>query len=321
MEIPDHIYTLIAKKLDGEASSEESVALSAWIAQDPANHEIFEHLQEIHNATGKYLQQPVDTNVAWQKVAGRIRQNAPVIQMTLRRAMSIAAIFILVVAGAWFSRTLFFGATWEKAVAVKENVEKRLPDGTVVWLRKGGTLEWHSDFADHREIRLNGEAFFDVQHNAEKPFTVSTGQSVTTVLGTAFSIRSVGGFDQVIVTRGKVNVAPVTANKPVAQLLPGDKLILSKDKLMRSSVSDSNYIAWKTGVLNFRDVNLERALRSVSDFYQIAIKVDAKDKAQNAPLTASFDHEPLEKVLNEISLITGLDVAKQPDGSYLFLRK
>lgn len=321
MEIPDHIYTLIAKKLDGEATAEEAVALSTWISNDPSNNETFQHLLEIHNATAKYLQQPVNTTAAWEKIDARIRKNAPVVRMSFQRIISVAAIFIIVICAGWFSRTWLFGASWEKAVAIKENMEERLPDGSVIWLRKGGTLEWRSDFADHREIKLNGEAFFDVEHDATKPFTVSTGQSVTTVLGTAFSIKSVGGFDQVIVTRGKVNVAPVTANKPVAQLLPGDKLILSKDKLMRSSVNDSNYLAWKTGVLNFREVNLERALRSVSDFYQTSITVQASNKLQNAPLTASFDHEPLEKVLEEISMITGLEFSKNADGSFLFLRK
>jgi transmembrane sensor len=321
MEIPDHIYTLIAKQLDGEANAEEAAALESWLTEDISHAETFLQLKEIHRATANYLQQPVDTEAAWQKIDGKITRRTPLVKMNFAKIMSVAAIFLVVVVAAWFAKGLLSNESWKKSAAVSANLEQKLPDGSVVWIRKGGTLEWRTDFDENRQVKLNGEAFFDVAHNAAHPFSVRTGQSITTVLGTAFSIRSVGGFDQVIVTRGKVNVEPVTDNKPAAQLLPGDKLVLSKDKLMRSSVSDSNYLAWKTGVLHFREVNLDRALRSVSDFFQVSIQGDANSNSAKASLTASFDNEPLDKVLDEISLITGLEHNKQADGSYVFSRK
>ena len=321
MEIPDHIYTLIAKQLDGEANAEEAASLESWLTEDISHAETFLQLKEIHRASANYLQQPVDTEAAWKKIDGKITAKAPVVRMSFARMMSVAAIFLVVIVAAWFAKGLLSNESWMKSTAVAANMEQKLPDGSIVWIRKGGTIEWRTDFDENRQVRLNGEAFFDVTHNEAHPFSVRTGQSVTTVLGTAFSIRSVGGFDQVIVTRGKVNVEPVTDNKPAAQLLPGDKLILSKDKLMRSSVSDSNYLAWKTGVLHFREVNLDRALRSVSDFFQVSIQGGANSNSAKASLTASFDNEPLDKVLDEISELTGLEHNKQADGSYLFSRK
>jgi transmembrane sensor len=321
MEIPDHIYTLIAKRLDQEANAEETAALESWLAEDMLNAETFLQLKKIHRASATYLQQPVNTAAAWQKIDGKINSNTPVVKMSFAKLLSVAAILLVAIVAAWFAKGLLFDESWEKSTAVSVNMEQRLPDGTIVWIRKGGTLEWRADFDENRQVKLYGEAFFDVAHNAAHPFSVRTGQSITTVLGTSFSIRSVGGFDQVIVTRGKVNVEPVTDNKPAAQLLPGDKLVLSKDKLMRSSVSDSNYLAWKTGVLHFRDVKLDRALRAVSDLFQVSVQGDATSNSANTSLTASFENQPLNKVLDTISLLTGLEHNHQADGSYLFSRK
>lgn len=325
MEIPDNIYTLIAKKLDREASPEEILALESWLKEARGNQDTFLELEAIHNATAKYLQQPVDVAKAWTRLESRMGSVAAVVPIRrsspVRRFFEVAAILIVIILAGWFIKGYFLDASWEKAIASNSNLEKTLPDGSVVWIRKGGTLEWKSNFTTDREIKLSGEAYFDVQPDPENKFTVTTGQSVTTVIGTAFTIRSNGGFDQVIVSRGKVNVASVIANKPAALLLPGDKLVLSKDKLMRSSVSDSNFLAWKTGQLNFKEMNLEKVLRVLSDFYQVPITVKTKAIADNIPVTVSFDNDTLPKALEKISMITGLIVTKHQDGTLIFSKK
>ncbi|MEO6915365.1 MAG: FecR domain-containing protein [Chitinophagaceae bacterium] len=325
MEIPDTIYTLIARKLDGEASEEEVLTLESWLREAKGNQDTLRELEGIYEATGRYLQQPVDVDRAWSKLEGKIESSASVIPMhnpnRFRRIFSVAATFLIVIVAAWFARSFFFDSSWEKAVASTTNLEKILPDGSRVWIRKGGTLEWKTDFKTDREVKLAGEAYFDVQQDAKNKFTVTTGQSVTTVMGTAFTIRSQGGFDQVIVSRGKVNVTSVIENKPASLLLPGDKLVISKYKMTRSSVSDSNFLSWKTGQLRFKEMNLEKVLKALSDFYQVPISAKTEALSENALVTVSFDNETLPKALEEISMITGLTVIKQSDGTFVYSKK
>src|SRR5688572_8298430 len=86
----------------------------------------------------------------------------------------------------------------------------RLPDGSTVLLNEGSKLEYPITFSgDTREVFLQGEGYFDIQHNPSKPFVVKTANVTTTVLGTAFNVKAFPSEKHitVTVTRGKVKVS------------------------------------------------------------------------------------------------------------------
>lgn len=93
----------------------------------------------------------------------------------------------------------------------KENKVIFLPDGSTVFLSPGSRLNYPSTFdgKKKREVFLQGQGFFDIKHNASRPFIVHSGQVATTVLGTAFNIKAQPHEKYITVTvkRGKVSVS------------------------------------------------------------------------------------------------------------------
>ena len=149
-----------------------------------------------------------------------------------------ASVILLIVSG------LFFYPTHQSEVqpasreatiiktTPRNNKYLMLPDSSMVVLNEGSSLTFRDFTGKTREVQLSGEAFFDIKHDAQKPFIVHTGRVKTTVLGTAFNIRTDNANHiTVTVTRGKVKVED--GNHPVALLIPNQQVTV--DTLSGSS--------------------------------------------------------------------------------------
>ncbi|MEO5603171.1 MAG: FecR domain-containing protein, partial [Cyclobacteriaceae bacterium] len=107
-----------------------------------------------------------------------------------------------------------------------------LQDGTQVWLNANSVLKYEKDFSGQatREVHLEGEAFFDVTHNENKPFIVRTSGLAISVLGTSFNVRSYAE-DHVVETtlvQGKVTIASGSKDIQRVTLLPNQQALFSK---------------------------------------------------------------------------------------------
>ena len=126
------------------------------------------------------------------------------------RSLGLAAAVVLVVAGAWFFAVRTAGhEDYSNPEAVARRVELR--DGSFVHLNTG--CELRVDFsAGERRVRLqSGEAYFEVAHDASRPFVVVAGGVVVRAIGTAFNVRLASTDVEVLVEEGRVEVAPVIA--------------------------------------------------------------------------------------------------------------
>lgn len=326
METHNNINNIIAKKLAGEASTEELGELQHWIDADPANQLEYTRLadlwREIRKVPGEF-----DTNKAWLKVNSQIKnakdevtdKRSRVIHIFSGRRFASAAAILLIIACTWYLLSIPSEVKWETLTAAN-NKNIVLPDGSTVWLRKGSTVKWIADFNKNRALQLSGEAFFDVKHVEGKEFSISTDHLIIKVIGTAFSIQSLKGKNKVVVVRGKVEVNNKAQEEGKIILAAGEELVSAPDEFQKSKVSDSNYLSWKTGHLDFKDAPLKKVLEDVSDYYQVPITVNSNNIAEQTHITVRFDKEPIKEVLTEISLITNLEIKKQGD-SLVFYKK
>jgi transmembrane sensor len=134
------------------------------------------------------------------------------------RSLGLAAAVVLVLAGGWFLAARMAGhEDYSNPEAVAQRVKLR--DGSVVHLNTGSELR--VDFsAGERRVRLqSGEAYFEVAHDASRPFVVVAGGVVVRAIGTAFNIRLASANVEVLVEEGRVEVAPV-ASAPIADGAP-----------------------------------------------------------------------------------------------------
>ena len=121
---------------------------------------------------------------------------------------------------------------------------------------------------------MEGEAYFNVAENPEKPFVVKTASYDVTVLGTQFNVSSYADEADVITTLVQGAVA-VSGDKiaGVRRLTPNDQFILNKStgKAELKQVDASYFTAWKDGKFRYRDVRLEDIMRDVERWYDVKV--------------------------------------------------
>jgi transmembrane sensor len=227
---------------------------------------------------------------------------------------SVAAVFLLVIGAAWFWKSsLSNGQSTEKILSFTTTQGQlrqiTLEDGSQIWLNAGSKLSYPEHFSiSHRDVYLDGEAYFDVKHDASKPFVVHTDRLTTSVLGTAFSVTAYKDIPTEAVTliRGKVQVAH---GHEVLGFLTPDKRIeynINTNKSRLYNVDAASLVSWKAGKLQFEDQDMQDISARLGRWYGYSFKFE-NTHIKNCRYTASFNNRiPLKnllKVMKEISLV------------------
>jgi len=317
MQVTEHITAIIGKKLEGQATTEELEQLQLWLNSGMGNTQEYDQLVKIWMESPRVLTLPAfDTAAAWAKVDGSIRANTgatPVRSISLYSRRIAVAAAIIIIAGAGWRLYTQNHPRWQAFQALAANHSLQLPDGSVVELRKGSKLEYPAAFDKaERTVRLSGEAFFRVQHYEHQPFRINTAHSQIEVLGTSFLVRSEETLDEVVVAAGKVSVADKSKSSNRVVLEAGQKVVLEQDRFREDKVTDANYLAWKTGLLEFRATPLVKAIEDISHYYGTPLSLaEGQDAASKSTITLRFENEPFESVLEELKQVTGLQVKKE----------
>lgn len=179
-----------------------------------------------------------------------------------------------------------------------------LGDGTQVWLNAKSELRYPKDFLgkENREVFLDGEAFFNVSENREKPFIVHTSGLAIEVLGTAFNVRSYAE-DPVVETTlvsGKVSIAsPAEDSIHHVTLLPNQQALFSKDSkqiALEESVNTEDYTGWKNGLMIFDNKPFSYIKETLERWYDVTITMEDK-KSLSCTFSAKFKDKSLQEVL------------------------
>jgi transmembrane sensor len=146
-----------------------------------------------------------------------------------------------------------------------------LADGTQVWLNAASSMTYPTTFlGDKRIVEITGEAYFEVAHNAAKPFQVKSRGQIVEVLGTHFNINSYAEepVTKTTLLEGSINI---TVNKHKHLLKPGEQAATIKDNMMITTVSPEQAVAWKNGDFIFNGEDLQSVMRQVARWYDVEI--------------------------------------------------
>lgn len=141
-----------------------------------------------------------------------------------------------------------------------------LSDGTRVMLNANSTLEYPASFddAEVREVRLKGEAHFEVTKNPHRPFVVKAGEMQTQVLGTVFDVKAYRkDAPKVTLMEGKVKVSNADTE---VEMRPGQTATLQSDKIVVSRAS-SSVSDWLEGDFDMDQVTLAEAMSDIGAWY------------------------------------------------------
>lgn len=314
---------LLFQFLNGTADEALQQRVASWLDASPDHREILDRLEAFWLETGKLVPPPlaVDVDAAWARVSKRIfsepagRQINMIDSARSRRLwyLSAAAAAILLFAGLFaLYRYSFTSPPATEILASAQIVHDTLPDGTRVTLNRNSKLTVESGFTDgKRDVRLEGEGFFEVSHDPQHPFTVHAGKTQVQVLGTVFTVEWRNGNARVNLSEGKVRFSAPAQNGGTSEVIlsPGQEASWS-EKAPAPAASAANppdTHFWADSALEFRGQPLSEVISVVEKCYGIRISV-SDPAILKCRLTASFRGEPAGRLVDVIAGSFGLEM-------------
>ena len=318
---------LITRYLAGEAGNEEVILLNDWLKSDKNNQVVFdEYCKTWFSIEKQKLEIAVDVDKEWLSFKSRIKNTnednkvidfKPEVNRNNSLYMKMLKYAAIVALVAFSSVLIYKFATKpsDKIVISKvEAIENILSDGTKIALNSNSTIEFPEKFtSSERTVKLKGEAYFNVTHDETRPFIISADDVRIAVLGTSFYVNTNADDDkvEVVLTTGKVAV--YYNNKPSERVImsPGDKVEISKtsNSILKSVNNNENYIAWKTKKIIYNNTSLNEIVLSLNKVYHSNIIITDK-KLDNCRLTATFENQSLDAVLNVLKETLDLKITK-----------
>ncbi|MCG8387779.1 MAG: FecR domain-containing protein [Cytophagales bacterium] len=248
-----------------------------------------------------------------------------------------AAVFTLLVAA---GVTIYFSTpgtvemvTYTTVPGQKSSIV--LPDGTSIYLNASSKIILPKKFSGStREIFLTGEAFFEVARDEKRPFIIKSPGIITTVLGTSFNVKAFSNEEtEVTVATGKVRIDTSPQNviqhpqdssftgKPgpgvvregqgegITQILgAGDQAIFNPEtgELSKQPVELEEFLAWKDGIILYKDESLAKVITRLESWYGVRIVV-LNDQILECKINGKHKDSSLEEVLKVIQLLLDID--------------
>jgi ferric-dicitrate binding protein FerR (iron transport regulator) len=201
-----------------------------------------------------------------------------------------------------------------------------LPDGTLVWLNADSKLIYPENFqGTTREVRLTGEAFFDVTEDSNRPFIIHTNTIEVKVLGTIFNLRSYPeeATTETSLLDGMIEVTLLKQADKKIILRPNEKLTISNDETenielekdakieteqpvmilskvhYRNNDTISTEALWVNNILAFDNEGMDNVFFKIERWYNVEIEVKNQELLSKH-FTATFQNKPLEEIMQAL---------------------
>lgn len=317
----DQIAALLDRYLKGETTNEENELVERWLEENSNDNAQWHDLD--HSAKDQWL------SSVFSEIKNTIHETEAKVVLLPQRKLRLWRSIAAVAAVLLISVTLYL--EWPslqsrlhpieltaRQAPINQKSEITLTDGSRVWLNAGSALKYPKTFnGKTREVYLSGEAYFDVRHDADKPFIIHTGTVLTTVLGTAFNIKEDKDKRtiQVTVTRGKVSVA--NGNKLLGVITPNQQISFNtlKAEAVQATVNANAVVAWQQSDLHFEDVSFGDAIAQLQQHFNVKISFN-NIKLKDCRFTGtSLRGEELDKILKVMCAFNNAIYETKPDGS------
>ncbi|MCG8306186.1 MAG: FecR domain-containing protein [Cytophagales bacterium] len=325
------INIAIFKYLSGQADYSESILVREWISESNKNKQEFDLIRK-HYEQYDLVLESTDVESKYDVFLSRINQaKQPDIILPhetpgknhgifWRYGIAAAIIAFITTTYVLFGDKLFNAPVQsdlaeepqmsysETRLGQKSHI--RLPDGSEVWLNSGSGISFPKYFSSSiREVSMTGEGFFEVVHDAKRPFIVSTPNFKTEVLGTSFNIMAYKdeALHKVSLVSGKIKVHAMPtddmgdSSKNTFILNPGYELKFNhvNGEIKEQDFNVFSVISWKEGTLVFEEDSFDQMAIKIERWYGIKVK-----KMGNAPsdfiVTGEYANENLTNLLESL---------------------
>lgn len=322
MKTNEQITELMHAYFSGQISPEDSRCLENVLKESPEMVKEFRLLSELYgHMQADFIEKNLDVNNAWQHLMQKLPGEntvlkGPIIENHFSRSyrwMAVAAILTIIFISSFI---LFF--TFAKSdniivyIATDSVQSVQLSDGSNILLNKGSILISPKKFSGNvRNVILFGNAYFEVSHNKDFPFIVSSENVSVKVLGTKFFVNtnSESKKMEVALTEGRVEVFNNVSDKIKVELQPGEIVEFPQqgNPDEKTKIDDNNFMAWQTGILEFRDTRLLDVVNELNQTYHANIMLKSNTIA-DCRISATFQHQPVDAILKVIASTLNLQI-------------
>lgn len=331
----------VIRYISGKYSPEDEEFVRQWLAEDPARRELLDEFQTVWDLSGEL--DWGDENRAWNDLKERVIKEKEAVfpqvralpKRTRRKRSSGLNIFlrvaavILIVAGAYgfyrYSTSADSVSQPEEETVYNtisspkgEQVHVRIKDGTKVVLNASSQIHYRNDYGtSSREIYLEGEAYFEVNHDHPVPFVVHAKEARVEDIGTKFNIKAYPGQQEteVAVSEGKVRVSPrkqshendekSSENEEETSVVvsQGQKVNVrdNPNQLIVEKADLHQVLSWLQNRLIFDAEPLAQVIDRLERYYDIEVDV-ADASLFDKKITGSFEDESMENVVKVLAI-------------------
>lgn len=300
---------IIIRYLENRCSEEDFVLINEWMKESDENAGELFRMEEIYQL-GKFPFEEENLVVRAERRLGRRleqenqkKQEVFKLRSVLRYAAAIVGVMVLAAGLAYWFRN----KAEELVVASAAHGQVRemlLPDGTKVWLNQSSVLKYPRAFeGKERHVYLDGEAYFEVARNHEKPFMVKSPAMDVRVLGTSFNIkcRPDNSFAETTLIEGEVEVKD-KSDKGRITLLPGQKAVLNRvtGRMQVKQVDPKMEIVWHNDLIPFEKSSIFQIAAALERFYGVKIILSPDVDSTNTYSGVLKKKDNIESVLNSL---------------------
>lgn len=311
------LNSLLDEYLSGSMSKASLSELSALVAASEANRRYVRERLELWYSSGAGGREvPLDLDAKYESLCQRVGAMRPSVERpTLRRrlvmvaaaAAAVLLVLLLPLAAYRYGQSSLQNKMGVIAMQTPSGSTMRLtlPDGTQVWLNAGSKIACSQGFAlTNRQVKLTGEAYFDVAHNADLPFEINNSELNLKVLGTRFTYTAYPNEPviKVDLLEGKVFLHNNIDGQGIT-LSPHERMVYDRTahRMTCERIDTSMSAAWTTGRLFFDDTPLKEIVARLSRTYNVKVRV--AERISGRRFYGSFDssNTSIEDVLRMIS--------------------
>lgn len=317
-------YTLLVKYILDDLTEPEMESLMEWRDESSDNRELFSFLVHLRvmslyrdiNSSGCTLE-------ALNRINRKIEKKKPL--LLARKSMRYTASLLLVLS-IFFGTVKYFSRQKPDTsftVSMGESIKKfHLPDGTIVWLNEGATMKIPHSFSEkNRNVKIEGEAYFDVKKDMDSPFLVDATSMRIKVMGTSFSLKNKPetGVVETVLVSGKVLLLNEEGNR-MYEMYPGEKVIYSSEnnEYQVKTVDTNVSTAWHLDQLTFENITLREIANKLSLIYDVNINLESKKMADRKYRCVINRDETLEQVLDILSYLAPIKYKIEGDEVFIY---
>ena len=319
-------WDLILRYLTRTANQADRELLNQWLNASVENENTFNKIKQVWNIPDASLPSP-NLNNAWMKIKQRANIQEPDLdehhsvqlenkKSTLikyvfgSRLLRVAAVLILFIITTYLLFKIPTKSEMNNVYVSSGSIQTvNLMDGSKITLDAGSTLRFPKKFTgSRREVYLNGEGFFEIFHNSDKPFTIHTNNAVITVLGTAFNIRAWQQYNETIVAvaEGKVslrqdnkskNIEEITITKNQSSIVKADE-----NPTPPQNININNFTSWQQRQMYFKSVPLQEVLDQLERWYGLEFQLPEESAGSNR-VTIYIENKSIPEILDVIALM------------------